>query len=73
MTQIVITMKVYENSEAVPVYDIKLGIRWRHAMSFKFQSHFASEERAPQHPVTYGWMDITLVMETTSPCMVTSK
>jgi hypothetical protein len=47
MTHVVITMKEYENSEAVPVYDIKLGIRWRHAISFKFQAHFASEERAP--------------------------
>jgi hypothetical protein len=27
MTQIVIAMKVYVNGEAVPVYDIKLGIR----------------------------------------------
>ena len=47
MTHVVITMNEYEYSEAVPVYDIKLGIRWRHAISFKFQSHFASEERAP--------------------------
>jgi hypothetical protein len=46
MTQIVITIKEYENSEDVPVYDIKLGFRWRRAISFKFQAHFASEERA---------------------------
>jgi len=47
MTQIVITMKVYVNGEAVPVYDIKLCISWRHVISFKFQAYFASEERAP--------------------------
>ena len=27
MTQIVITMEVYVNGEAIPVYDIKIGIR----------------------------------------------
>jgi len=42
-------MQGYVNSEAVPVCDIKLGIRWRCVISFKFQVHFASEERAPQH------------------------
>jgi hypothetical protein len=38
-------MKVYVNSEAVPIYDIKLGIR-RSVISFMLQVHFASEERA---------------------------
>jgi len=47
MTHIVITMKEYEISEAIPVYDIIFGIRYRHAISFKFQAPFASEERAP--------------------------
>jgi hypothetical protein len=47
MTQIVITMKVHVNGEAVPVYDIRLGISSTVSTASLFQAHFASEERAP--------------------------
>jgi len=54
MTHIVITMKEYKNSEAVSVYDIKLGIRWRHAISFKFL--FLPLRKEPPTPSNI-WLD----------------
>jgi cytoskeletal protein CcmA (bactofilin family) len=47
MTQIFITMQGYVKGEVVSVDDIKLGSRCRCVISFVFQAHFTSEERAP--------------------------